>query len=590
MSNLTSNKRRNFRLTFSLSAVLLALTAFYLISVLGNLRGARLDMTSDRLFTMSPAAKKILQDLEVPVQVKLYITPAGRMPTQLQNLERDLTEQMRNFEQVADGMLEFAVFNPQDDEEMQQMLTGKGIKPFQVQSIEKDEMGIKLIWSALTIAYKDKPEEILPQVLPQNLDTLEQDIIGPVYRLTRETTPKVAIFAPAKPVDQQLAMMYLQQGMQPPEPQDVYTRLPELLQQGHYEPVRVELTPDSPVPEDAAAFVVMATSGLNERQVYEIGRVLRRGTPVIMAVQAREYMYNPAQQGGWSISGQEITTGLEPLLEAYGLTVREDHLMDESMETIDLPREVNLGGLRMQTREPVRVPMQIRVTETQMDQDSPVVNRIGSLFYLWGSALATDPAVLAENDLEARELISSSDNTWTLPWAPGPLTTAMIDPAGQDMVGPQPLAVLVTGQFPDTFAETGAPAWPPEAAAEADTAAAMGPDADEAPVTPAPGQLLLIGSAKMFDDNIIPAPQNALLMLNAVDYLAGSQELLSIRAKTLTQRLIKPVEASEKMAWRVFVVLFVPVVLAAFGFLRAARRRAAAARYRENLRRAGAHR
>jgi hypothetical protein len=44
------------------------------------------------------------------------------------------------------------------------------------------------------------------------------------------------------------------------------------------------------------------------------------------------------------------------------------------------------------------------------------------------------------------------------------------------------------------------------------------------------------------------------------------------------------------MVWRVFVVLFVPVVLAAFGFVRAARRRAAAARYRDNLRRAGAHR
>ena len=61
--------------------------------------------------------------------------------------------------------------------------------------------------------------------------------------------------------------------------------------------------------------------------------------------------------------------------------------MDTSMETIDLPREVNLGGLRMQTREPVRLPIQIRVTEAQMDQDSPLVNRIGTLFYLWGTPI-----------------------------------------------------------------------------------------------------------------------------------------------------------------------------------------------------------
>jgi ABC-type uncharacterized transport system involved in gliding motility auxiliary subunit len=584
MANLGSNKRRNFRLTFALSAVLLATTAFFLISVLDNMRGARVDMTSDRLFTMSPAAKKILQGLEVPVQVKLYITPADRMPTQLKTLERDITEQMRNFEQVADGMLEFAVFNPQDDEEMQQTLTGKGINPFQVQSIEKDEMGIKLIWSALTIAYRDKPEVILPQVLPQNLAALEQDIIGPVYRLTRETTPKVAIFAPAKPVDQQMAMMYLQQGMQPPEPQDVYSRLPELLQQGHYEAVKIALTRDDPVPEDAVALIVMGTTQLNARQVFEINRTLRGGTPVIMAVQAHEYGYNPAQQGGWSITGMEVVTGLEPMLAGLGLTVSEDHFMDSAMEVIDLPREVNLGGLRMQTREPVKVPIQIRVTETQMDQDSPLVNRIGSLFYLWGTPIESDAEVLSGHGLEVQELIFSSNDSWKLPWTPGPVTAAMIDPEGQTMQGELPLGVLVTGQFPDTFAETGPPEWPSDPAMP-DTASALGPDLSGAPVTPAPGKLFLVGSAKMFDDNIIAAPQNALLMLNAVDYLAGSEDLLSIRAKTLTQRVIKPIDAGQKMAWRLFVVLLVPVALTIFGIMRGGVRRKEAARYREALRR-----
>ncbi len=195
---------------------------------------------------MSPAAVNILEDLKVPVQVKLYITPEEKMPTELKNLERDITEQLRNYEQVSDGMLEFSVHNPQDDEEMQQDLAQKGIQPFQVQSVDKDEIGVKLIWSAMTIAYKDKPEEILPQVLPQNLAALEQDIIGPVYRLTRERTPKVAIYGPKKAVDQQLAMMYLQQGMQPPEPQDQFAMVSQLLGQEHYDVVPIDLTEQSP--------------------------------------------------------------------------------------------------------------------------------------------------------------------------------------------------------------------------------------------------------------------------------------------------------------------------------------------------------
>ncbi len=579
-----NTNRRKFRITFAVAAVLLAAIAFFLVSVLGNLRGARVDMTSDRLFTLSPAAVNILQGLEVPVQVKLYITPAEKMPTQLRNLERDITEQMRNFEQVAEGKLQFAVFNPQEDEEMQQDLGGKGIRPFQVQSIEKDEMGIKLVWSAMTIAYKDKPEEILPQVLPQNLAGLEQDIIGPVYRLTRETTPRVAVFAPAKPVDQQLAMMYLQQGMQPPEPQEQFARIAELLGQGHYEAVPIELTEASPIPDDVDCLVVMANSTLNERQVYEINRALRGGLPVVMAVQAHEYGYSPAQGGGWSITGQGLETGLEAMLAEFGLTVSEDHFMDTAMETIDLPREVNLGGLRMQTREPVRLPIQIRVTEGQMYQDSPLVNRIGSLFYLWGTPLESDLETLSANGLQATNLIVQQRQLPGPNRGPtGPVPGSHARPERQDRCSDPSRWPSWSRAFPDTYAGRDVPAWPAAAAADDAAAAPLATGPAPTPVEPTPGRLFLVGSAKMFDDNILAAHQNALLLMNAVDYLAGSTELLSIRAKTLTQRVIKPVADGEKLVWRIFVVLLVPVVLAVYGFVRAGMRRKDAARYRQEL-------
>ncbi|MFT5784434.1 MAG: ABC-2 type transport system permease protein, partial [Candidatus Krumholzibacteriia bacterium] len=500
-------------------------------------------------------------------------------------------EQMRNFESVAEGMLEFTVYNPQDDEEMQAALGGKGIRPFQVQSVEKDEMGIKLIWSAMTVAYKDNPEEILPQILPQNLAGLEQDIIGPVYRLTRERTPKVAVFGPKKEMDQQMAMAYLQQGMQPPAPQEQFARISELLGQGHYEAVPIDLTEESPIPADADCLVIMAMSTLSERQIFEINRVLRGGMPVIMAVQAHEYGYSPAQQGGWTISGQALDTGLEPMLASMGLTVSENHFMDTSMETIDLPREVNLGGMRMQTREPVKVPIQIRVTETQMDDESSLTNRISSIFYLWGTPIVKDLTVLAANGLQVTDLVNSSDSVWDELWTEGPLLSSMLDPNGKNMLGAQPLAVMVEGTFPDTFVGSVVPAWPAvETPPGVDPGAQpAGPSLpDELP--PAPSQLLLIGSAKMFDDNILAAQQNALFLLNAVDYMAGSHELLSIRSKTLTQRVIKPIESNQKMAWRIFVVLFVPLLIAVFGFVRAGIRRREASAYRSQFQRPGQNR
>ncbi len=131
--------------------------------------------------------------------------------------------------------------------------------------------------------------------------------------------------------------------------------------------------------------MVLGPRDLNERQAWEINRALSGGLPVIMAVQAHEYGYSPGQHGGWTINGQASESGLDELLAGFGLGIGKDHFLDANSQVLDLPREVNLGGLRMQTREPVRLPIQIRVTEDQMNQDSPLTNRIGSLFYLWGT-------------------------------------------------------------------------------------------------------------------------------------------------------------------------------------------------------------
>jgi ABC-2 type transport system permease protein len=572
-----SDKRRKYRLTFTLAAVLLSAVAFFLISVLGNFPGARADLTSDRLYTLAPAAAGILKNLEVPVQVRLYITSPDKMPTAYKTLERDISEQLNDYARISDGKLQFSVHNPQDDKALQEELIGKEIRPFQVQSVDKDEIGVKLVWCAMTIGYKDYPEEVVPRILPENVPNLETLVVVPIYRLTREKAPKVAVFAPRQEIDPQTAMMYMQQGRQPPEPQDNYSLIMQVLQQEHYAPVRVELTPASPIPPDADLLLVLNPTNLNERQAFAINRALSNGVPVFMAVQAHEYGYAPDPRGGWSIGGRELASGLGRVLDGFGLGVSEAHFFDNNMQVLELPREINLGGMRMQTREPVQAPIQIRITEDQFKQDLPVTNRINQLLYLWGTPITVDSGKLQQAGLTPRTLMTSSANCWQADFATAPLTAQDFDRSGRQMLGPQPLAVLVEGLFPDAFASSGPPAWPAEGEG---TTPEMG---TVAPLAPKPGQMILVGSAKMFDNNVIQGGQNALLLLNGVDYLAGSEALLSIRAKAMTARTIRPVAAGEKALWRFLTIFLVPVLIAVYGVMRQARRNRESARYRRDL-------
>jgi len=70
--------------------------------------------------------------------------------------------------------------------------------PFQVESINKDEVGVKLIYSALTINYKEKPEEVLPRIVPNNLADLEYIIFSRIMKLIPQKKPKNCTFLPFK--------------------------------------------------------------------------------------------------------------------------------------------------------------------------------------------------------------------------------------------------------------------------------------------------------------------------------------------------------------------------------------------------------
>ncbi|MBK6898431.1 MAG: GldG family protein [bacterium] len=570
-----STKRRNFRVTFAVTALLLLAVSVLLTDVLGGFGGARVDLTSERLYTMAPAAKNILKGLKAPVQVKLYITGAAAMPTELKTLERDVTDKLRDYAQASGGMIQFSVHDPQDDEALQGQLGERGIQPFQVQSIDKDEIGVKLIWSAMTVAYKDRPEEVMPQILPQSLATFEYDLISRVYRLTRDSDPKVALVAPLQEIDPQVAMQYLQRGMQPPEPVDVYTSIAQYLQQEHYQVERVSLTADSRIPADADALLVLNPSGFDERQAFEINRAISNGVNALIAVQLHTYGYQPAMRGGFTISGASQTSGLESVLGAFGVAVDTRHLLDASHETLAVPRTQNIGGMRFQTNEPVRLPVQVKVTEAQMNQDSPLSNRIANLLYLWGSALDLDGSVIGGNGLTSTVLFTASDRAWRAPFTDGLLPGSLFAPDGKQIEPKLPLAVLLEGRFPDAFAGRPTPAWPAPAGGEAAAPAAF--DAP-APLRAETARVAVIGCAKMFDDMGLQAGQNALLLLNAVDALTHGEEMISIRSKALTQRVIRPVDDGEKLFYRLFAAVLVPAALAVFGLLRAAKRRKEAAR------------
>jgi ABC-type uncharacterized transport system involved in gliding motility auxiliary subunit len=553
-----------------------------------QLNMGRFDLTEDGLYSVSDVSKEILGELQERVQVNVYMSSRDKMPTEWKSLEQDITDKLQELSIASNGMLQYAVTDPAEDPELAQHLEQKNILPFPVQTIAQEEIAVKNIYSALGISYLDKEEEIINHVVPQSLPNLEYEMISRIFRLMRDEPPHVAIYAPLEQIEPQLAQMLRQMGRPVPPDRDDYSVLEQALMQEKFQVTRTQITQQSPIPEDADLLVVVDPRELNERQLYEIGRRVAGGLNTIIAVQQHTFNYQPTRTANREmaidVSVNDLNPNINNILENWGVTVDSDILMDESAGILSIQSEAEIGGMfRMPISTPVNLPVQIEVLQENLNQDLSITGQLSTILYLWGTGLVEDQTRLKELGLTSNVLMTSSDRSWTAPAPEGQISPTFFDTPPE--FGPKmPLAVLLEGQFSDPYEGQDRPAWPqtPQDPNNPVPQPNM-PDTPEVPLEPQPARLLITGCARMWSNNGIQVNTNGMFFLNSIDALTLGDQLINIRAKTMTERRIDEVEPGARTVSKILVTFLVPVLLAVYGILRFAWRRREADRYLTNL-------
>lgn len=559
---------------------------------------ARLDLTEDKQFTLSPAMLDILAEARVPVQVKFYVSPADEMPSQVKPLERDVVDYLKELQVASHGKLQFAVLHlnlenlvvtpeeeavdeeqdaavslsgdakkpPKDEKKLdeakkkaaekaksiERRLLEKGVKPFSVSNVEATQMSSKLVYATLGVAYREKDEEFISLDPRQHaLSEKEYLLANTIARITRPHPPKIALVTGEEPMDPQLRMLYERQGQKIPDP---FTQIVELLRQEKYDVEKVKLSAQEPMPEDYDALLVVGPTSLDERQKWEIGRALHEGRPTLLALQRFTWNYRQERQGIVA-QAQESDPGLDELLSANGVGLSKQVLMDANS------RGLGIGGMFL------NLPMHVFVTHDSMNKESELTRRLGGLLYLWGSSLDLDNAKLSTSDLKRTVLLSSSDRAWLMSPPARGLQRQDIDPDGKDLK-PRLLAIMLEGQFKNPQGGKPRPKWTPkmELGPDGRPIPAM-PDKPETPATAAKGKLIVAGCARMWQDGFLGTSQigNGAFLLNCIDALTLNENLLQVRAKQPTDRSFEKPSSTTAILWTLAVLLLVPIAVITVG-------------------------
>ena len=204
------------------------------------------------------------------------------------------------------------------------------------------------------------------------------------------------------------------------------------------------------------------------------------------------------------------------------------------------------------------------INQSSMSADTPITARLGSIFYLWGAPLSIDEVEMGKYGLKAEVLMSTSKNSWKAPGAIPPTAATFDEPA----TGKQayPIMARITGQFPDVYKDEPRPEWPPPPPPQPGMPPMPPPppDAEVTPVEAAPGQLILLGGALMFNKNFLQGG-NLDLFLNCVDSLTLGDELASIRGKKPIDRTIDRPTDGQRTFWRLANYGLASVLIAMVG-------------------------
>lgn len=511
----------------------LALVAALFIGILllANhlLRGAKLDLTADNLYTIADGTENIVKGLKEPVNLYFFFSEktAGSNPV-VRNHGIRVRELLEELVSRSDGKLTLKIVDPQPFSEEEDRANELGITSSTINA------GGDKLYMGLAATNSLDGKEAIPFLDPRLEEQLEYDVAKLIHKLGTAKKPVVGWLS-SLPMGGDFDM---QTGRQRP-PSAVYQQVEQLYQVRALEPTLTSIETDVDV------LAVIHPKQLPAPALFAIDQYALRGGRVLVFVDPRAEA-DPSAAGDPNDPMAQMqadrSSNLEPLFKAWGVdyspsqvVVDLEHGLEVSMRQGEPPSQhIAILGLNHEAMAKDVITGQI---------DSVNLATAGSL-----KPLKTEAGPDGVGALTFEPLMHTGQKAGVLPVQrfamladPGSLKDGFA-PTGQITV-----AARVTGKAHSAYAD-GAPAGvtaPADALKESAQPLNVVIIADTDLLT----DFMWVQQANFFGQTVFqPFANNGELVWNAIDNLGGSGDLISIRARAAYSRPFERVEELKRNA------------------------------------------
>ncbi|WP_114377783.1 GldG family protein [Elioraea thermophila] len=524
--------RRPRRRLLSAAGLAAALVLVVGINILSEtfLGRYRLDLTENRLYTLSEGTKTVLRQIPEPITLRLFYSPRlGRDIPLYASYHTRVRELLAEYAALAGGKLRLEFYEPEPFSDLEDRAIGYGL-----QGVPVDQSGEQVFFGLAASNLLDE-ERVIPFFQPERERFLEFDLTRLIYELSNPKKPVVGLMT-GLPVNGEMRGPF----GRPTPPWTVVTQMRQFLS------VREVPLDAAEIPADIDVLMLAHPQNLAERTQYALDQFVLRGGRLLLLLDPHSEA-QASRPGPGGVPPRDTASDLPRLLAAWGIAFDRDKVVGDLR-----------GAMRVRAGERDRVQAVDYVAwftasgPGQINRADPATGELNQIAF--ASAGFLTPREGAPGSFEP--LITTSPEAGVIDAArvrvePDPTRIlAEFRPEGT----PRVLAARVRGTF-----ETAFPDGPPKAEGEAEPARS----APHLARSNGTSTVVVIADSDVLEDRFwvrvqdffgqqvaTPVADNGALIVNLLDTLSGSEALIGLRSRGESRRPFELVDRMRREAER----------------------------------------
>jgi ABC-type uncharacterized transport system involved in gliding motility auxiliary subunit len=523
------NGSRWRRVGFGVGGLIALAVLFLGVVMLSNvsLRGMRVDLTQNRLYTLSPGTQQLLAELKEPINLYFYFSreAAAKQAPLVMPYANRVREFLEELAARSGGKIHVAIVDPQPFSDDEDRAAEFGLQSLQAGSGDA-------LYFGLTGTNSTDGRSSIPSFQADREEFLEYDVAKLINDLGTPKKPVIGLMS-SLGLQGQFNPMTGQMG----EPWPILTQLQDLF-------TMRSLTADvDHIDKDVDVLMLVHPKQLPPKTLYAIDQFVMRGGRVLLFVDPNAGADTSGQDPQNPLAGAmaDHSSNLVPLLAAWGVDYDATKVIGDLERGLDVRTNVQ--------SPPVRHIGILGLSHEDMNQKDVVSASLDKVNLATAGALAARPG--AKTTFEPLLLSSASAAP-----IPAQRFNGLTDPSilrdGFKPTGIRyALAARITGPVESAF-----PQGPPP-----DQKAAAGPPVAHLAKSAAPANIVIVADTdllmdymwvqtrEVFGQRVAQAfANNGDLVANILDNLSGSSALISVRGRATFSRPFERVEVLRHQA------------------------------------------